>query len=716
MSRTERVSRWCWTLVSALIWTAVGGALAFLYAPISAAILSSAGGGFAGVWLGSRLSRTKWRLPVLYSFGLFFWGAVSLLTWGLQRFDFAAQLVGPNRAFGFSVVVKFFFLSFLLSTLLRASSIRKSFFLIFEGSLLTFLISKLFAGHRLGHIDRPYFLVDPLWSQGYDPLPVFMAIGAAVALLVVVLASSGVSNKRAFRDLCLAVLLIGGLYVFLPIQALNNLPKPPDFLKPDDGGTKQPAKFAESDSPNFDDRKRKRANAPMAVVLFETDYTPIQGSYYFRERAYSRIEGDRLLGEKSTQFDNDIADRLPSDKITLEQIPVEDRMGEYVNMTVCLISEHSRPLQLDQALELSPTINPDPSRFRDAYKVKSWGIDMPEKFLLSAEAGSPEWDEATRQHYLKMPDNPKYQELANEILEVVPENYQDNRVARAFFASYWLGERGTYCFHTKHAKAEDPVASFLFGDRTGYCVYFAHAACFLYRGLGTPARVVGGYAIPAENRGNGPALLIGSAYAHAWPEIYIQGIGWYPVDVAPETTLEEPIEPPDSNLQQLLGEMARNMDADQELPGMGRKLKLQEMAQEGLLALLSALPAVLLSIFLLLHLAKGRHLWLAHKGAPAKRHVTTYRALLQRLAEYGLVRNKGETRSEFSHRVGARCPTLKHLTYLHLEQTLGHKRLGTESKEYTDLYTRATAELKKEQTLWRRLMAALDPWSWSKAR
>ena len=713
MSRTDRFSRFFWTLLAALIWAVVGGVTAYIYAPTTTTLVSSSIGGFTGVWLGTRLSVSKWKLLGLYLIGLLWWGAASLAVWGLGRFDLAAQLLGPSHAFELAVALKFLVFTFILSTLLRASSIRKSQFLVFEGCLLAFLVAKLFSGHRQGQIDRPYFLVDPLWSQGFDPLPAFMAIGATVALLTVVLASSGVANKRAMRDLCLAALAIGALYLITPIQSLTNLPKPPEFLSSVGQKPVKPARYAESDSPNFDDRERNRKNAPLALVLFETDYTPFTETYYFRERAYSRIQEDHLVAEKTVKFDSDISDRFPADTVELEQEPVRDRMGEYVTTTVCLISEFSRPMVLDQGLELSPSVNPDPSRFRTSYKVKSWGVDFPEEFFFTAKVGSPSWDEATWEHYLKMPANPKYQELADQVLEIYPQT-KDHMVLRAFACSIWLGDQGTYCFRTKHSKAPDPVASFLFGDRTGYCVYFAHAACFLYRGMGVPARVVGGYAVPAENRANGPALLVGSSYGHAWPEIYIEGVGWYPVDVTPAATLEEPIVPPDSNLQQLLGEMAKNMESDLQLPGLAPKRKLQDVALNGLSTLMTTLPPILLIIFLLLHLAKGRQSWLARRGD--RRHVTAYRALLQRLAEYGLTRRIGETRTEFSQRVGALCPSLDEMTYIHLKHTLGHNRTETQDKVLTDLYLKASNELKQEQPVWRRLLATLDPWSWSKAR
>jgi transglutaminase-like putative cysteine protease len=40
--------------------------------------------------------------------------------------------------------------------------------------------------------------------------------------------------------------------------------------------------------------------------------------------------------------------------------------------------------------------------------------------------------------------------------------------------------------------------------------------------------------VPESSRRGGSAILITGAGSHAWPEIYLDGIGWVIVDVAPE--------------------------------------------------------------------------------------------------------------------------------------------------------------------------------------
>lgn len=76
----------------------------------------------------------------------------------------------------------------------------------------------------------------------------------------------------------------------------------------------------------------------------------------------------------------------------------------------------------------------------------------------------------------------------------------------------------------------DFVAWFLLGEREGYCTYFASAMTVLSRIAGLPARYIEGYA--ANPAGNGIAEVRGTN-AHAWTEIYLNGLGWVTFDATP---------------------------------------------------------------------------------------------------------------------------------------------------------------------------------------
>lgn len=71
---------------------------------------------------------------------------------------------------------------------------------------------------------------------------------------------------------------------------------------------------------------------------------------------------------------------------------------------------------------------------------------------------------------------------------------------------------------------------FLLESRQGYCTYFATAFVLLARAEGIPARFVQGYCVPAQGPGE---VEVYSDMAHAWPEVYIPGVGWIPFEPTP---------------------------------------------------------------------------------------------------------------------------------------------------------------------------------------
>ena len=64
-------------------------------------------------------------------------------------------------------------------------------------------------------------------------------------------------------------------------------------------------------------------------------------------------------------------------------------------------------------------------------------------------------------------------------------------------------------------------------DASGICSHFATAATALYRAAGIPARIISGVSAPVRN---GEWISVGSGNAHAWVEVYFDGIGWITVD------------------------------------------------------------------------------------------------------------------------------------------------------------------------------------------
>ncbi|RJK96828.1 transglutaminaseTgpA domain-containing protein [Vallicoccus soli] len=88
----------------------------------------------------------------------------------------------------------------------------------------------------------------------------------------------------------------------------------------------------------------------------------------------------------------------------------------------------------------------------------------------------------------------------------------------------------TYDEEAPDGNGVEALEAFL-ADRRGFCVHFASAMAVMARSLGIPARVAVGFT-PGQ-RVEGGGYSVGSHDAHAWPELYFEGVGWVPFEPTP---------------------------------------------------------------------------------------------------------------------------------------------------------------------------------------
>lgn len=82
----------------------------------------------------------------------------------------------------------------------------------------------------------------------------------------------------------------------------------------------------------------------------------------------------------------------------------------------------------------------------------------------------------------------------------------------------------TYDTSVKLGDDGNAIAAFLSGDRHGFCVQFASAYATMARSLGIPARVAVGFTPGTPD--NTGTFHVTNYDAHAWPEIWLTGLGW----------------------------------------------------------------------------------------------------------------------------------------------------------------------------------------------
>jgi transglutaminase-like putative cysteine protease len=84
------------------------------------------------------------------------------------------------------------------------------------------------------------------------------------------------------------------------------------------------------------------------------------------------------------------------------------------------------------------------------------------------------------------------------------------------------------------------LADFL-TQKSGYCIHFSSAMAVMARLEGIPSRIAVGYApgrptgatVAVLGQGALPEFEVDSRDAHAWPELYFQGLGWVPFEPTP---------------------------------------------------------------------------------------------------------------------------------------------------------------------------------------
>jgi transglutaminase-like putative cysteine protease len=460
----------------------------------------------------------------------------------------------------------------------------------------------------------------------------------------------------------------------------------------------------------------ERSAAPVAVVLFERDYSPPSETYYFRQEVWSQLAGRRLVPSTRADADRDLAERFPTGRLLVDDPPPEAGRAE-VGALVALLVTHPRPFSLESPVWFSEAQNPSPGRFRRAYRffARAQTIDYPE--LLGRPAGDPRWSPEVRAMYLEQHPDPRFAAFAEETIAGMTDTRRDDPFGRAVAIKLRLDEMLIYSSAERHAGSEDPAVDFFFGNRTGYCVHFAHTAAYLFRAAGVPTRIGVGYMSAEANRRGGSALVIQSGDAHAWPEIYIEGIGWIVLDIAAAQNLDPPRPPQDDELQQLLGEMAREQPPDPE-----DEIEREPTPPFPIARTLGwTLAATIALLLLALYVIKAWRRLAPAFASPRALPRIGYRAALDRLAEVGLAREHGETREQFARRAAALSPTFERATMLMLAARLREAGPLAGREEHDRAAWRETTramrqELGRGTKWWRRALGLAHPLSFLDAR
>lgn len=135
-------------------------------------------------------------------------------------------------------------------------------------------------------------------------------------------------------------------------------------------------------------------------------------------------------------------------------------------------------------------------------------------------------------------------DLATQVTATAKNPYD-----KALALQQWFTKDGgfTYSIGVAGGSGDDYLASFL-TERFGYCEQFAASMALMARTLGIPSRVIVGFT-QGRQQPDG-SWLVTARDAHAWPELWFDGIGWVRFEPTPRanSTLQAPAYAPVSPL------------------------------------------------------------------------------------------------------------------------------------------------------------------------
>lgn len=140
-------------------------------------------------------------------------------------------------------------------------------------------------------------------------------------------------------------------------------------------------------------------------------------------------------------------------------------------------------------------------------------------------------------NYLQVPDSPLYQaggsiyELAKNLTAESTGPYTTVQALLSYFIN---NPDFSYSLNVETPSDNVDFLEHFLSTKIGYCTYYATAMTMLARLNGIPARYVEGYTLRDLSKTNGgSSSFLNSKYAHAWTEVYLNGLGWVALDPTP---------------------------------------------------------------------------------------------------------------------------------------------------------------------------------------
>ncbi len=223
--------------------------------------------------------------------------------------------------------------------------------------------------------------------------------------------------------------------------------------------------------------------------------------------------------------------------------------AEYYQRAKNFIAENANrnllPYQLDGKIaDFDYQLSVDGIEYIGTNLVQRYFYEMTESEQQEIQAAiklEEEYRAYVQETYTKPFDSPAAKEIAAEILTQAAENGTTARHDLVMAVVDYLDEHYTYTKtpeESTNPEESNILDAFLSEVKEGYCSHFATAAVAILREYGVPVRFAEGYIATDFSRAAGTSGApyrcdVKDSNAHAWIEVYFDGMGWMQYEVTP---------------------------------------------------------------------------------------------------------------------------------------------------------------------------------------
>ena len=265
------------------------------------------------------------------------------------------------------------------------------------------------------------------------------------------------------------------------------------------------------------DRVGKRENTDEKIMTVKADSS---GTLYLRGAAYDHYDGKTW---SSTPGWNSWSLYYNSNSSMLKSVTIQtEKVHSVMYFTYAPFDNERRVVG---------------GRIRNDQNLKTYTMRYRDPITYDSSLDEKNDDIGGEQlaEYLQLPDSTKAaaQNILRTRVGIPTETTNAGQTWKnAQHIASWVSSRAKYDLNASKmpANEEDFALWFLEKAKTGYCTHFATACTVLLRAAGIPAQYVTGYMVETEL---GRPTVVTEKHAHAWVEVFINGVGWVVLEPTP---------------------------------------------------------------------------------------------------------------------------------------------------------------------------------------